>query len=231
MGSQKDIIIRVRNVSKKYGRKTNVTVALADISLDIYKGELVAIVGPSGSGKTTLSHIIGGLAVPDSGFVEVDGKKLNRHSDKMLAHYRNKKVGFVFQDFSLIPHYSVIENIAMPLVVEGVPEAKRTRRAEQLLGLVGLEKKTRSRADTLSGGEKQRVSIARALINRPEIIIADEPTGSLDSRRGLEIMSILERLVREHAVTVLLVTHDLRLAKRADRRVQLQDGQILKEIA
>lgn len=229
MGLQKDIIIRIRNVTKKYGRKTNATIALADVSLDVYKGELLAITGPSGSGKTTLSHITGALTAPDSGFVEIGGKKLSRNNDKALAYYRNQNVGFVFQDFSLIPYYSVVENIAMPLVVGGIPETERMMRAERLLKLVGLEKRMRSRANTLSGGEKQRVSIARALINQPKIIIADEPTGSLDSRRGQEIMTTLEKLAHEQGVAVLMVTHDLDLAQRADRQISLRDGKIVKE--
>lgn len=226
---QKDIIIRVRNVSKKYGSGSSATIALADVSLDIYKGELIAIIGPSGSGKTTLSHIIGGLTTPDRGSVVLKDGDLKKQSDRALAAYRNKKVGFVFQNFSLIPHYSVLENIVMPLVVEGTAPAERTMRAKRLLQMVGLEKRMDKRTDTLSGGEKQRASIARALINQPEIIIADEPTGSLDSRRGLEIMAILEKLAHDEDVAVLMVTHDLELAKRADRHIQLRDGKIVKE--
>lgn len=226
---QKDIIIRVRNVSKKYGSGGSATIALADVSLDIYRGELIAIIGPSGSGKTTLSHIIGGLTTPDRGSVALKDGDLKKQSDRALAAYRNKKVGFVFQNFSLIPHYSVLENIVMPLVVEGTSPAERTMRAKRLLQMVGLEKRMDKRTDTLSGGEKQRASIARALINQPEIIIADEPTGSLDSRRGLEIMAILEKLAHDEDVAVLMVTHDLELAKRADRHIQLRDGKIVKE--
>ena len=222
-------LLRVQNVSKKYGRGREATLALNGVSLDIYAGELLAITGPSGSGKTTLSHIIGGLTTPDTGSIELEGSALRRRSDKALASYRNKKIGFVFQNFGLIPHYSACENIAMPLVIEGIPHTERLARAEHLLKAVGLEKKKDARAETLSGGEKQRVSIARALINKPQVIIADEPTGSLDSRRGVEIMAILERTVREQGVTVLMVTHDLHLAARADREVRLLDGQIVKD--
>ena len=223
-------LLRVQNVSKKYGRGREATTALDDISLDVRAGELLAITGPSGSGKTTLSHIIGGLTASDSGSIEFMNSKLARQSDKLLAEYRNQKVGFVFQNFSLIPYYSVIENVFMPLVVQGIPKTERTMRTKRLLKVVGLEKRMHARADTLSGGEKQRVSIARALINQPEIIIADEPTGSLDSRRGQEIMTILEKLAHEQGVAVLMVTHDLSLAQRADRQILLRDGKIVKEI-
>lgn len=229
MVSQKDSVIRVRNVSKKYGSGSSATHALTGVSLDIYRGELLAIIGPSGSGKTTLSYIIGGLITPDSGSVTIEGSELKKRSDRALARYRNKKVGFVFQNFSLIPYYSVIENIIMPLIVEGVGSVERTQRAKRLLQAVGLEKRMHKRADTLSGGEKQRVSIARALVNRPEIIIADEPTGSLDSHRGQEIMAILQKLAHTENVAVLMVTHDLDLAKQADRHVQLHDGKLVME--
>jgi len=216
-------------VSKKYRRGHEIITALDDASLSIDKGELLAIVGPSGSGKTTLTHIIGGLTSPDSGDVVVDGHVLNKHSDKALSFYRNTQVGFIFQNFSLLPYYTAAENVMIPLVVANVTPSKRRELAIEYLKLVGLEKQANQRANQLSGGERQRVSIARALINHPQIIIADEPTGSLDSTRGNDIMHMLEVLVRSHGVTILMVTHDEALARRADRIIHIRDGSIREE--
>ncbi|HEY8886175.1 MAG TPA: ABC transporter ATP-binding protein [Candidatus Microsaccharimonas sp.] len=217
-------LIQVKDVSKRYNRGQEVITALAPLSLDIQKGELLAIVGPSGSGKTTLSHIIGGLITPDSGSVTINGKPLNLKSDKAISHYRNAQVGFIFQSFSLIGSYTALQNVMIPLIVANVAPRKRRALAEQYLKLVGLEKRSQHRADTLSGGERQRVSIARALVNKPQIIIADEPTGNLDSKRGDEIMKILETLSHQHGISVLMVTHDTVLAKRADRIISIKDG-------
>ena len=224
-------LIQVKNIAKKYRRGHEVIDALHDTSLSIYKGELLAIVGPSGSGKTTLTHIIGGLTTPSSGSVIIQGIKPGKQSDRMRSKYRNEKVGFVFQNFSLIPYYSAVENVAMPLVVAGVKPKERRARAQTLLRALGLQHRMHQRADTLSGGERQRVCIARALAAKPEIIIADEPTGSLDSVRGSEIMTILEMLSRNQGVTVVMVTHDQTLAARADRAIHIKDGQIEKEAA
>lgn len=221
-------LIQVTDVSKRYRRGQEVITALGNLSLDVRKGELLAIVGPSGSGKTTLSHIIGGLSTPDSGSVTVAGQKLKLRSDKSISKYRNSQVGFVFQSFSLIPTYTAAENVMIPLIVAGVPPKKRRQLAAQYLKLVGLEKRIDQRADRLSGGERQRVSIARALVNKPQIIIADEPTGNLDSVRGEEIMKILEDLSHQHNIAVLMVTHDLALAKRADRIIHIRDGTIVE---
>jgi putative ABC transport system ATP-binding protein len=224
-----DILIRITNVSKKYRRGHESVDALHSISLDIYKGELLAIIGPSGSGKTTLTHIVGGLITPDTGTVEVQGKALKGRSDKRLSNFRNSEVGFVFQNFSLIPYYTVLENVTIPLVVAKIAPHERRELAKEYLKLVGLEKKIHQRANELSGGERQRVAIARALVNHPKIIIADEPTGSLDSSRGNEIMAMLETLSHKRGITVLMVTHDPKLAARADRSVHIQDGHIVKE--
>lgn len=227
---ENDILIRVSNVSKKYRRGHESVTALHDISLSIRKGELLAIVGPSGSGKTTLTHIIGGLTTPDTGSVEVDGQSLKNARDKKLSAYRNNEVGFVFQSFSLIPYYTAIENVTIPLVIAKMPSRKRRELAKQYLKLVGLDKRMQQRANELSGGERQRVAIARALVNKPRIIIADEPTGSLDSTRGNEIMTILETLSHKRGITVLMVTHDEALAARADRSIHIRDGSIVKEM-
>lgn len=220
------VLIRAKNISKKYRRGHETVTALHDVSLDIKEGELLAIVGPSGSGKTTLTHIIGGLISSDTGNLEINGGRLKIRNDKMLSKYRNEEVGFVFQNFSLIPHYSAIENVTIPLVIANMPLKQREKIAGEYLKLVGLESRTHQRANELSGGERQRVSIARALVNHPKIIIADEPTGSLDSTRGNEIMTILEKLSHERGITVLMVTHDEKLAARADRQIRIRDGRI-----
>lgn len=222
-------LIRVENVAKKFHRGHETIVALDDVSLDVFKGELVAIVGPSGSGKTTLTHIIGGLSSPDGGSVSIAGETLKKQSDKALSRYRNRDVGFIFQSFSLISSYSALENVMIPLVVANIPSKKRREVSEKYLKLVGLEKRMHQRANELSGGERQRVAIARALVNQPKIIIADEPTGSLDSVRGNEIMTILETLSHKHGISVVMVTHDLALARRADRQIHIRDGRIEKE--
>jgi len=224
-------LLSVTDVSKKYRQGHADIMALHKVSLSLNQGELLAIVGPSGSGKTTLTHIIGGLITPDAGTVSVGGALLKKRSDKQMSRYRNEKIGFVFQNYSLIPYYSAIENVVMPLVVAGMPPRERHEHAKKLLRAVGLEKRMNNRADTLSGGERQRVSIARALSHNPDIIIADEPTGSLDSVRGNEIMTILERLCHVQGIAVLMVTHDEALARRADRTVHIRDGRIEKEEA
>jgi len=229
MASEKVPILRVENIVKTYHRGRETITALDGISLDVFKGELLAIVGPSGSGKTTLSHVIGGLITPTSGSVKFRDLPATKPSDKQLSQYRNKNIGFVFQNFSLIPYYTALENVAMPLVVAKVSKQERHRKAETLLREIGLQHRVHQRADKLSGGERQRIAIARALVNNPQIIIADEPTGSLDSVRGNEIMKILETLSHKHGVTILMVTHDLALAERADRRITIRDGKIVEE--
>lgn len=222
-------LIQVDDVSKTYRRGHETIPAVKNVSLTIHKGELLAIVGPSGSGKTTLTHIIGGLITPDEGSVSIAGRALKKRSDKELSDYRNQKVGFVFQNFNLIPHYTAAENVAIPLIVAKIGATERRRLTKQYLRLVGLEKRINQRANELSGGERQRVSIARALVNKPQILITDEPTGSLDSVRGDEVMRILETLSHKQGITVLMVTHDEVLARRADRIIHIRDGRISKE--
>jgi putative ABC transport system ATP-binding protein len=216
--------IVLSNVSKTFRLGRSKIHAVRDVSLRIKKGELLAIVGPSGSGKTTLAHIIGGLAKPDSGEVRANGQQLRSRSDRALSAYRNQHAGFVFQAFGLLPHYTALENVTMPLIVAGVSRRERKKRGLKYLAMLGLEAQAKQRADTLSGGQRQRVSIARALVQHPEIIIADEPTGSLDSAHGQQIIAILEHLSGKQHITVVFVTHDEALAQHADRIVQMRDG-------
>ncbi len=219
-------LIELKNLSKSFRTGTETVHALKNINLTIKKGELLAIVGPSGSGKTTLAHIIGGLTKPNDGEILVKQEKLSIKNDKKTSLFRNRTVGFVFQNFSLIPHYSAIENVAIPLVVAGVKPKRRRELAQKYLTLVGLEKLTKRRANQLSGGQRQRVAIARALVMRPELIIADEPTGNLDTTKSAEIMSVLRYLSQKQGITVLIVTHDPRIAQAATRVVTITDGQI-----
>jgi len=200
--------------------------ALRGIDLEVAKGEFVALVGPSGSGKSTLLNLVGGLDHPTGGELWVNGIELSASKEKALTEHRRRRVGFVFQSFNLLPRLTAVENVAVPLMFIGVPEQERLQRAGNLLMQVGLQRRMDHRPAQLSGGEQQRVAIARALVNQPAIILADEPTGNIDSATGSEIMDLLRRLNREQGVTLLLVTHDPDAASFADRVVQLRDGQI-----
>ena len=200
--------------------------ALAGINLEIGQGEFVSIVGPSGSGKSTLLNIIGGLDSPTKGNIIVDRQDLSKASDSELSSYRNKKIGFVFQTFNLQPTYNALENVALPLVFARVPFGKRSQIAKEALETVGLGDRVRHKPSELSGGERQRVGIARALVNNPKILLADEPTGNLDSKARERIMELLAELNKERGLTLLLVTHDLESAKSADRMLHMRDGQI-----
>ena len=223
-------LIEVRDVKKRYGRGTGSIAVLDGISLTINEGDFIAIVGPSGSGKTTLAHVIGGLVSPSQGSIRIDGEALKSQRDKVVSQYRLGKIGFVFQNFGLIPYYTAEENCSLPLVVSGMAPSERRNKAVLSLQMVGLEKRAGARADTLSGGERQRVAIARALIMGPQILIADEPTGSLDTKRGGEIMAILRKL-HKNGMTIIMVTHDPVVAAQASRIVHILDGKIEKEAA
>lgn len=223
-------LVEVRDVTKTYGRGMSSIAVLDGISLTVNKGDFMAIVGPSGSGKTTLAHVIGGLMSPSQGSVRIEGRSLKARRDTLLSRYRLEKVGFIFQNFGLIPYYTAEENCTLPLMIAGVASSERRKKAMQSLKIVGLEKRARARADTLSGGERQRVAIARALIMKPQILIADEPTGSLDTKRGNEIMTVLHKL-HQNGITIVMVTHDPMVAARASRIVHILDGKIEKETA
>ena len=219
-------MIELRDVWRLYRMGEETINALAGINLEISQGEFVSIVGPSGSGKSTLLHIIGGLDSPTKGSIVVDGQDLSKASDRELSTYRNKKVGFVFQTFNLQPTYNALENVALPLVFAKVPLGKRNQIAREALDTVGLGDRVRHKPGELSGGERQRVGIARALVNNPKILLADEPTGNLDSKARERIIELLTKLNKERGLTLMLVTHDLESAKNADRMLQMHDGKL-----
>jgi putative ABC transport system ATP-binding protein len=220
-----DAAIRVRDVSKAFedGR----IVALNGMDLVVEDGEFVAMVGPSGCGKSTLLHLIAALDAPDSGSIHVGVHDLESHRD--LSHYRARHVGMVFQLHNLLPTLTASENVQVPMFELGLSARERRARARRLLAAVGLEERERSRPPQLSGGERQRVAIARALANEPPILLADEPTGSLDSEAGRAVLDLLDRLRRERGLTIVLVTHDANVAARADRIVRMLDGRVAGE--
>ncbi|MBN1659310.1 MAG: ABC transporter ATP-binding protein [Anaerolineae bacterium] len=220
-------MIELQNVTRIYKMGSEEIHALDHVDLSIGDGEFVAVTGPSGSGKSTLLHVIGGLDTPTAGSVIVDGQDLAQATDRDLARFRNRRIGFVFQTFNLQPTYTAVENVALPLVFAGVPPHDRQARARQALDAVGLGERQRHRPAEMSGGERQRVAIARALVTEPAYILADEPTGNLDTATGQEIVALLDRLHRERALTILLVTHDREIATLAARQIALRDGRIV----
>ncbi len=221
------LAIRAVDLTRTFEVGETTVEALRSINLEVGKGQFVALVGPSGSGKSTLLNLVGGLDRPTDGQLWVDGEELSASKEKALTEHRRRRVGFVFQSFNLLPRLTAVENVALPLIFVGVPERERIERAAELLAQVGLSDRLDHRPTQLSGGEQQRVAIARALVNRPAIILADEPTGNIDTATGAEIMALLRRLNREQGVTLLLVTHDHEAASFADSIIQLRDGQII----
>ncbi len=219
-------VIRMEQVRKDYHMGEVVVQALRGVSLQIDKGEYIAIMGPSGSGKSTMMHIIGCLDTPTDGEVWIDGESIEESSEKELAYVRNEKVGFVFQQFNLLAKTSILHNVMTPLMYQGVPYRERKQRAKQALERVGLGDRIHHRPNELSGGQRQRAAIARAIVTDPAIILADEPTGALDSKTGLQIMELFEELHQEGA-TVIIVTHDQKLGMRCNRQIHLLDGQIV----
>jgi len=221
-------IIRIINLEKIYRIGSIEVHALKGINLSINKGEFIAVIGPSGCGKSTFLNLLGALDKPTKGKIIVDGVEITRLTDKQLAKFRNLKVGFIFQSYNLINRSSVLKNVELPAIVSGIPAKIRQAKALNLLKLVGLEDKAYRKPVEISGGEQQRVAIARALINDPAIILADEPTGNLDSKTGNEIIQLLIKINKEHNATIVMVTHNLELANKTDRIIWLRDGQIEK---
>ncbi|MFH0853215.1 MAG: ABC transporter ATP-binding protein [bacterium] len=219
-------MIELRRVSRKYVLGGETIKALDGIDLVIPDKTFMAIMGPSGSGKTTFLNLIGGLDRPDTGKVIVDGQDLSRLKDQQLSKFRNKDIGFVFQAFHLQPFYSAEENVMLPLLFSKVKPKERKKRARDVLKLVDLEQRMKHRPSELSAGQRQRVSIARAIVTEPNIILADEPTGNLDSKSGQTIMRLLRDLLKTRGITIVMVTHNAEMAKMADQVVNILDGKI-----
>lgn len=217
-------ILETINLSKTYGSKENKVNALNDININIEKGEFVAIIGPSGSGKSTLLHLLGGLERLSGGSIKVNGKDISKLKDKELAEYRRKEVGFVFQQYNLIPVLNVEENIELPLMLgnDNIDEIY----INELIELLGLKERKNHLPSQLSGGQQQRVAIGRALSTKPSIILADEPTGNLDSKTTEEVMDLLKKSIKRYNQTLIVITHDLNIAKKADRIINIVDGKI-----
>jgi putative ABC transport system ATP-binding protein len=223
---QENALIRARGLARRYQVGKQEVLALNGVDLDVERGEFVALVGPSGSGKSTLLSLTGGLDRPTDGEIWVDGLELGKASDKELVRYRRGNIGFIFQSFNLLATRSAVENVETPLMLAEVGRKERRERALQLLQSVGLEKRAHHRPNELSGGEMQRVAVARALANRPVLLLADEPTGNLDSKTGEDILNLLRGLLSTQGITLMLVTHDMQVASYADRVVHLRDGRI-----
>ena len=221
-------MIRLHGIEKVYRTDRIETVALADVNIDVEKGEFISIMGPSGCGKSTLLNLMGLLDVPTKGKVEINGSHINGAGDAALAQVRNREIGFIFQTFHLVSDLSVLDNVQIPLLYRRMSNAERRKLAEAALDRVGLSARLHHFPSQLSGGQQQRVAVARALAGRPAILLADEPTGNLDSKNGESVMGLLQELHREGA-TICMVTHDPRYADYADRKIQLFDGRVVDE--
>src|SRR6059036_76520 len=220
-------LVELRNVSKIYRLGEEEIRALDNVTLDIDEGEFISIIGPSGSGKSTLMHILGCLDSPSSGTIQLDGTMIHDASPSQLARMRNQKIGFVFQFFNLLPKLNVLQNVELPMIYSGLPGRERRERALEALKMVEMENRARHRPTQLSGGQQQRAAIARALVNNPKIIFADEPTGNLDSHTG-EVILELFRALSQKGRTIALVTHDPEIASSTPRRIEIRDGKISK---
>jgi putative ABC transport system ATP-binding protein len=223
-------MIRCLDVRKVFKQGENEITALAGITMDIAQGSFAVIMGPSGSGKSTLLHLIGGLDRPSSGDLLVDGRLIGQMADDQVTLFRRNKIGFVFQFFNLLPTLTALENVALPLVLDGRSKSEAENQAQALLKKVGLEQRKRHLPEELSGGEIQRVAMARALAFNPPLLLADEPTGNLDSNNGNAVLSLLRQISKEEGCTVVMVTHSEEAARYGDRRIYLRDGRIEKDI-
>jgi putative ABC transport system ATP-binding protein len=219
-------LMTVKNLEKTYHDEQVATTVLRNISFEIPEGQFLAIMGPSGSGKSTLLHILGFLDKPTGGEYIFDGKKVGDYSEEEVAYVRNKKLGFIFQSFNLLPRTTILENVKLPLTYSGVKEEFWDQMAKDAIESVGLSHRLDFEPSQLSGGEKQRVAIARALVNKPQVIFADEPTGNLDSKSGELVMDIIQRLNKEKGHTIILITHETYTAEYAERIIRLHDGNI-----
>jgi putative ABC transport system ATP-binding protein len=222
-------LVQTENLTKIYGHGTTAVTALDKVNLGMGNGELMAVMGPSGCGKSTLLHLVGGLDRPTEGGVRIDGKMLSDLSDDEVTEIRRRRMGFIFQFYNLIPVLSALENAALPLLLDGMPKAGALAKAEEWLSKVGLQDRLGNRPDQLSGGQQQRVAIARALVTEPVLVLADEPTGNLDTHASDEIAALLRQVAGEWGRSVLMVTHEPRIAAYADRIIFLKDGRIVDE--
>lgn len=221
-------MIKISHISKVYKTGVLETTALSDISFEIKKGEFVAIMGPSGSGKSTLMHILGALDLPTSGEYMLDGEKVSHLSDDELADIRNRKIGFIFQAFNLLPRTTALKNVMLPMLYAGIPKPERLKRAQKYLKMVGLENRMQHTSNQLSGGQQQRVAIARALAGNPAILLADEPTGNIASAQAEEIMQIFQKL-NDEGHTIVMITHEPDIAHHAGRIITIRDGKIVSD--
>ena len=221
-------IIQAKNLSKIYKTEAMETVAVSDVSFEIKKGEFVAIMGPSGSGKSTLMHIIGALDTPTSGTYTLDGEEVQKLTDDELSDIRNRKIGFIFQAFNLLPRTTALKNVMLPMIYAGIPKAERLEKAKKYLEMVGLGDRMEHTSNQLSGGQQQRVAIARALAMNPAILLADEPTGNIASTQAAEIMENFQRL-NDEGHTIVMITHESDIAEHAKRIIHIKDGHIVKD--
>ncbi|WP_028518950.1 ABC transporter ATP-binding protein [Ruminococcus flavefaciens] len=221
-----DNIIEIKGICKSFGEKDNRIQVLNNVSLTVIKGEFISLMGASGSGKSTLLYLIDGMDTPDSGEIILDGRDISNMHDKEFSKLRREGMGFVFQFFNLVQNLTVEDNILLPLVMDGKSPKKYRERLDSILDTVGLSDKRKSYPNQLSGGQQQRCAIARAVIYEPKILLADEPTGNLDSKSGTEIMELFSRINKDKGITILMVTHSVECAKYSDRLIQLSDGQI-----
>ena len=220
-------ILQAKDIIKKYRMGTQVVSVLNGINLDVYPGEIVCLLGTSGCGKTTFLNIAAGLERPTKGDIIIDGHYLNKISEKGMSAFRRKYIGFVFQLYNLIPSMNALENAILPMVFEGAPQKEREEKGRELLTIMGLGDRLKHKPNELSGGQRQRISLARAMINNPRIIFADEPTGNLDSRTTEEILNLLISTIRENGQTLLMVTHDIEVARHGDRIIEMVDGRVI----